>query len=78
MTNLCAMCIAQCLNIDGKKLGKLSHTAGDYNCTHWLLYSEKKKKKKEEKQSIYLSILIKFRTGHSCQILDIWLRTPDH
>ncbi len=57
---------------------KLSHTActvGDFNCTHWLLYQKNKEKK--EKQNIYLSILIKFR-GHNCQILDIWLTTPDH
>ncbi len=33
--------------IDGEKLGKLSHTVGDYNCTHGLLYSEKQRNKTE-------------------------------
>ncbi len=33
------------LNTDGEKLAKLSHTVGDYNCTHRLLYKKIKKKK---------------------------------
>ena len=52
------MCIAQCLNIDGEKVGKLSHTVGDYNCTHWLLYSEKKEKKRKTEYLFVYSSLI--------------------
>ena len=52
------MCVEQCLNKDREKLGMLSHTVGDYDCTHVLTDYYIQKKKTKKKQSIYLSFLI--------------------